>query len=321
MKEELIIEKIKTNLGKTVKNTFIKQDYLGKGGFAVCYKVIDSKTKQPYALKIINKSEIKTTRQKKKLLQEIQIHSELNHERIVKFHRPFEDEDCVYLLLELCRHKTLDELIQKRKRLTELEVRYYGKQILDGLRYLREQKIIHRDLKLGNLFLGEGLRIKIGDFGLATVLKNQLQLRKTVCGTPNFIAPEIVNSRKHSFEVDLWSFGIVIYTLLVGKSPFESDNINKTYEKIKRGKFSFPDYFEITKEAKNLLLNLLKVNQYQRLKIFQAMQHPFFLVGGLIPRSLPLDTLVNPPRHKFIRKYMDLDFLEHNKNIYQGYFN
>jgi polo-like kinase 1 len=105
----------------------------------------------------------------------------------------------------------LNELVKRRKRLTEFETQYYVHQMIMALKYLHSNKIIHRDLKLGNLFLNEKLEIKVGDFGLAAKLSFDGEKRKTICGTPNYIAPEILEGKTgHSFEVDIWSLGVIM---------------------------------------------------------------------------------------------------------------
>ena len=109
--------------------------------------------------------------------------------------------------------QTLMELLRERKTLTELEVRYYVAQLVDGIRHLHERNILHRDLKLANIFLGDGLSVKIADFGYAIRLSAATERRRSMCGTPNYIAPEILlgkNGPGHSFEVDLWTVGIVM---------------------------------------------------------------------------------------------------------------
>jgi polo-like kinase 1 len=93
-------------------------------------------------------------------------------------------------------------------------------QIVNGVQYLHENSILHRDIKLGNIFLNYKMEVKIGDFGLSTKLKNQREKRFTTCGTPNYIAPEILAEIGHSYEVDIWAIGIILYALLVGKPPF-----------------------------------------------------------------------------------------------------
>lgn len=148
----------------------------------------------------------------------------------------FEDEDNVYILLELCTRRSLMELHKRRRAVTEPEARYftnqvfisrkiYKIQIVLGCKYLHNKKIIHRDLKLGNLFLSEEMQVKIGDFGLATTLDFDGERKKTLCGTPNYIAPEMLDKKGHSYEVDVWAIGCILYTLLVGKPPFETDTL------------------------------------------------------------------------------------------------
>jgi len=167
-------------------------------------------------------------------MSEIKIHKGLMHKHVVQFHHFFEDAENVYILLELCTNQTMNELLRRRKRLTELEVQCYLVQILTAIKHLHKNKVIHRDLKLGNLFLSDKMEIKLGDFGLATQLDFEGERRRTVCGTPNYIAPEILESRSgHSYEVDVWSFGVIAYTLLIGKPPFETSDVKTTYRRIK----------------------------------------------------------------------------------------
>lgn len=126
------------------------------------------------------------------------------------------------------------ELHKRRRILTEPETRFFMKQITHGVSYLHNNKIIHRDLKLGNLLLDDNLVVKIGDFGLAAQIEYDGERKKTLCGTPNYIAPEILMKKGHSFEVDVWSIGCIMYTLLVGKPPFETNTLKDTYAKIKK---------------------------------------------------------------------------------------
>ncbi len=110
------------------------------------------------------------------------------------------------------------------------------------MKYLHKNKVIHRDLKLGNLFLNDKLEIKLGDFGLAAKLEFENEKRHTVCGTPNYLAPEILSNKEgHSFEVDIWSLGVVLFALVVGKPPFETNEVKMTYDKIRKGIYTFPE--------------------------------------------------------------------------------
>jgi polo-like kinase 1 len=130
--------------------------------------------------------------------------------------------------------------------------------MLSAIKYMHKNKIIHRDLKLGNLFLSEKMEIKIGDFGLATKVEFEGERKRTVCGTPNYIAPEILESKNgHSYEVDIWSLGVIIYTLLIGKPPFETNDVKSTYRRIRMNAYSFPEHIPISNGAKNLITRIL----------------------------------------------------------------
>lgn len=154
----------------------------------------------------------------------------------------------------------MSELLKRRKRLTEPEVRFYLQQLVESLKYLHQALIIHRDLKLGNLFLDANLRVKVGDFGLATKLSHADERKRTVCGTPNYLAPEILEGKDgHSFEVDIWSTGVVMYTLLVGKPPFESKDMKATYKRILANSYTFPEHITVSDEAKGLIRSMLQV--------------------------------------------------------------
>jgi polo-like kinase 1 len=174
----------------------------------------------------------------------------LRHANVVGFEHFFEDAENVYILLELCTNQSLNEMLKRRKRLTQIEVQCYSLQILASLKYLHAHRVLHRDLKLGNLFLSAGMQVKLGDFGLATKLDFENERKRTVCGTPNYIAPEIIDNSSsspgHSYEVDVWSMGVIIYTLLVGRPPFETSDVKATYKRIRNVEYSFPDTVQVS---------------------------------------------------------------------------
>ena len=159
------------------------------------------------------------------------LHKKVLHPSLVKLYSYFEDANFVYIILEICRKGSLMELHKRRKAITEPEARYFLEHILKGCDYLHDNKIIHRDLKLGNIFLNDNMEVKIGDFGLATEVGHDGERKKTLCGTPNYIAPEVLGKEGHSYEVDVWSLGCILYTLLAGKPPFESQTLNDTYSR------------------------------------------------------------------------------------------
>jgi polo-like kinase 1 len=307
---DTIIEETKIGSNSEVSIIkYLKKQFLGKGGFARVYEFECLSNKKKYASKIIPKSSLIKERRKQKLMSEIKIHRSLNHTNIVDFEHFFEDNDNVYILLELCTNQTMTELIRRRKRLTELEVQSYMIQIISGLNYLHSKKVIHRDLKIGNLFITEKMGIKIGDFGLAAKLDFEGEKKRTVCGTPNYIAPEVLDGQAgHSYEVDVWSLGVILYTLLIGKPPFETSEVKKTYDLIKRNAYSFPDYPNISKEAKSLITQILKLDPKRRPTLSEILKHEFFYTNTSIPKLLPVSTLAVPPSEAYIKKYNRLPY-------------
>ncbi|XP_029164581.1 serine/threonine-protein kinase polo isoform X2 [Nylanderia fulva] len=285
----------------TGKN-YMRGRFFGKGGFAKCYEITESKSHHVYAGKIVPKSLMIKSNQREKMTQEIAIHQTLNHKNIVGFHSFFDDSHNIYIILELCRKRSMMELHKRRKALSECETRYFMKQILDGVFYLHQHRIIHRDLKLGNLFLNDELQVKIGDFGLATKLEHDGERKKTVCGTPNYIAPEVLTKVGHSYEADVWSIGCIMYTLLVGKPPFETSSLKETYTRIKQVQYKTPQH--ISKPAMNMVANMLQLNPARRPSVAKLMKDTFF-TSGYMPTSLPLSCLTMAPR---------LDMLESHCN-------
>lgn len=305
---ELIEEKIVKSNGDEVTKKYTKGKFLGKGGFAKCYEFQCINNKRIYAAKIVSKANLSKSSAKQKLKSEIKIHKSLFHKHIVKFEHVFEDNDNVYILLELCKCKTLNDIMKKRKIITELEVKYFLDQILKAVNFMHKNKIIHRDLKLGNLFLNEDMEIKIGDFGLATIIEFQGQLRYTVCGTPNYIAPEILEGKNsgHSYEVDFWAIGVIVYTLLVGRPPYETDDVKETYKKIKANEYTYPPTIYVSNDAKDFISKLLVVNPSERMKVDQMRNHPF-MKNDPPPKKMPTTITTTPLDSTFLKNhYIDL---------------
>ena len=303
--KEVINEKIIKITGETEIVKYLKGTFLGRGGFAKCYIFQNLNTNKITAAKIIAKSSLGKSREKQKLINEIKIHKALHHNNIVHFEHYFEDNDNVFLLLELCSNKSLNELLKRRKVLTELEVQVYVLQIIKALKYLHSHRIIHRDLKLSNLFLSENMELKVGDFGLATKLDFEGEKKRTVCGTPNYIAPEILDGKfGYSFEVDIWSLGVIIYTLIIGKPPFETDNVKETYKKIKLNKYSFPINSVISDYAKNLITDILVTDPSKRPTLDDILESDFFYMGISLPKTLNVSTLSVPPTLDYIKQYI-----------------
>ena len=303
--QSIVEEKITKVNGEVQIRKYIKGRLLGKGGFAKCYEFINQETEHSSAAKVIPKKSLVKSRAKQKLISEIKIHKSLHHPNIVAFEHYFEDSENVYLLIEICHNQTLNELLKRRKKLTELEVQCYSTQIIKALKYLHSHRVIHRDLKLGNLFISEKMEIKVGDFGLATKLEFDGERKRTVCGTPNYIAPEILEGKTgHSYEVDVWSLGVIMYTLIIGKPPFETNNVKETYKRIKMGNYSFPENAVISEPAKDLIQSILVLDPHKRPKLEEILKHDFFNIGITIPKTMQQSTLACPPSLNYIRQYI-----------------
>uniref|UniRef100_A0A6Q2XX20 Serine/threonine-protein kinase PLK n=1 Tax=Esox lucius TaxID=8010 RepID=A0A6Q2XX20_ESOLU len=279
---------------------------LGKGGFAKCYEMTDLSTSKVYAAKIIPHTRVSKPHQREKIDREIELHRVLHHKHIVHFYHHFEDKDNIYILLEYCSRRSLAHILKARKVLMEPEVRYYLRQIVSGLKYLHEQEILHRDLKLGNFFVSESMELKVGDFGLAAKLEPAGDRKKTICGTPNYLSPEVLNKQGHGCESDVWALGCVMYTMLLGRPPFETTNLKETYRCIREARFSLPS--TLSSQARQLISSLLAKTPEDRPLLDHILRHDFF-TQGFMPERLPAscchsapDFHVSSPAKSFFKK-------------------
>ncbi|KAJ6216981.1 hypothetical protein RDWZM_008138 [Blomia tropicalis] len=284
------VPEIIVNPGNNKK--YKKGKFLGRGGFANVFEFIDMSDNKSLACKVISKTQLVKDKNKAKMSLEISIHRSVDHKHIVKFFNFFEDENFVYILLELCGKRSMMEMHKRRKLITEPELRYYVRQITLACVYLHDNKIVHRDLKLGNLFLNDDMQVKVGDFGLASKLISG-ERKKTLCGTPNYIAPEILLEAGHGFEVDVWSLGCIVYTLIIGKPPFETDQLKNTYRRIKKNDYTIPSH--INKQLANFIAGMLQSDPSKRPTMKQILNDPY-LTHNYIPSSLPTTCLSIAPR-------------------------
>ena len=148
------------------------------------------------------------------------------------------------------------------------------------------------------------MQLKVGDFGLAAKIIFDGEKKHTICGTPNYIAPEILDAKiGHSYEVDFWSIGVICYTLLVGRPPFESPEVKQTYKKIKSNQYQFPEGVPMSEAAKSFIRALLKTEPSQRINLKEMLAHEFMSMNK-IPDLMPISTLVCPPSQTFNKTYL-----------------
>ena len=254
------------------------------------------------ATKLVKKSVIDSSKSKRRHLQdEISIHTSLSHPHVVQCMRVFEDMAYLYILMEYCPNRTLQDVLKKRRRISEGECQYYAWQVLDGLAYIHSQGVLHRDLKPANIFLDKDMRVKIADFGLAERLRSDgTSARKTFCGTPSFISPEVIRKRGgHSAQSDVWAVGITMYMLMVGKPPFEGSSSDATYRRILRATtLVWPSgtHLGVSAAAKDVVQLMLQHDPAQRINVARAKGHVFFENR---PQQLPASAqLTCPPAFK-----------------------
>lgn len=186
-------------------------------------------------------------------------------------------------------------MLKKRKCLTLPEIRRFMIQICGAVKYLHTRHVVHRDLKTGNLFLDANMNVQVGDFGLAALLVTEKEMevkrRTTMCGTPNYLAPEILEKGKgHNEKVDLWSIGVITYTLAVGKAPFHASSKEEIYKKLKQGEYKWPElsatHNDISTDLRNTVASLL-VPEEERPEPDDIIGQPFFRMG-YVPHHIPV---------------------------------
>ncbi|KAJ3158441.1 Serine/threonine-protein kinase plk4 [Geranomyces michiganensis] len=271
-------------------------EMLGRGGFGFVHRAI-SKSAGTYgrevAIKMIDKRLMKAANMSRRVANEVEVHWQLHHPSILELYNYFEDHSFVYLVMEICQNGELYQYIHHRKcPLTEPEARGVVAQVVRGLLYLHAHGIIHRDLKLSNLLLTENLDVKIADFGLAVKLNELDGEQKTMCGTPNYISPEIVSRLPYGLTSDVWSLGCMVVTLLTGKPPFESKAVKSTLDKVTRVEYTLPA--NLSPDVRDLVHRLLQKDPKKRLALTKVLSHPFFNptspVSSLRPLSAVFDS-------------------------------
>ena len=261
---------------------YYKVRLLGEGNHSKCYEFKCYENNKLFAAKVYNKKNL----EKQKFMNEINIHKSLYHSNIVAFNNYFADKENIYILLELCQNQTLNELLKRRKTLTEIEVQCYLIQLIKALKYLHSRDIIHCNLKLQHLFLTDKMELKLGGFGSAINAFDK-ERKKVFYDSSNYIPPEILNNKEeYSYEVDIWSSGVILYTLLIGNNPFEAKDIETTFKKIKINGYIFPKMAIISEEAKDLISKILVLDSSKRPSLDQILSHDYFKQNNTIPELM-----------------------------------
>jgi len=257
---------------------FSQQRIVGTGTFGTVALVKHRPTKKLYALKVLNKRRIVATRQVVHLRSERDILSKVDHPFVVKIYKTYKDDENVCLLMDHVPGGELFEYIRRAKRFSTSQARFFAAEVVVALAHLHSHGIVYRDLKPENVLLDSEGHIKLIDFGFAKVLEPS-ERAYTMCGTPEYIAPEVVLSRGHDKSVDWWSLGVLLYEMLMGSPPFVHQERSHLFELIVTGKVRYSHRVDSTAKALcNALLVTEPSNRLGNLRggVNGIKLHPFF---------------------------------------------
>eukprot|EP01087_Luapelamoeba_hula_P012824 TRINITY_DN361_c0_g1_i1.p1 TRINITY_DN361_c0_g1~~TRINITY_DN361_c0_g1_i1.p1 ORF type:complete len:351 (-),score=82.96 TRINITY_DN361_c0_g1_i1:244-1296(-) len=255
-------------------------DEIGKGGFSIVYSATRKKDKEEFAVKCIKK-EMVEGEDIKLLRREVQIMKRLDHPNILKLYEVYEDDVQFFLVMELVKGKELFDKIVERGMYSERDASNIIYQVVSAVDYLHENGIAHRDLKPENLLSAgeeENEIVKIADFGFSKSFAGEdAEKLMTSCGSPGYVAPEILTAESYDKSVDMWSVGVIIYILLSGYPPFYADSAPALFKKIMDVKYDFDDsvWDDISDSAKDLIRNLLVKEPNNRFTAKQCLEHPW----------------------------------------------
>eukprot|EP00808_Paulinella_micropora_P028922 g49350.t1 len=271
-------------MGNSIRKDEIAKHYkiegkLGAGSFATVKKATRRSDGQIFAVKIIKKNELKPE-EIMVVHDEVEIMHKIDHPHCVKFIEMFETKTKLYMIMELLTGGELFDRIVEKQAFSEKEAVGVVRAVAEALQYLHRQGIVHRDLKPENLLCSnktDDFVIKITDFGLAKFRLNANATMNTACGTPGYVAPEVLKNEAYGPEVDVWSLGVIMYILLCGFPPFYHAKTSELYKLIKAGRYSFPEEYwgGISKDAKHLVSRCLTVNPKERITPQGILEHPW----------------------------------------------
>ncbi|EAS03898.3 Serine/Threonine kinase domain protein (macronuclear) [Tetrahymena thermophila SB210] len=256
---------------------FQRLNYISKGQFGMVWKMKELKSEKIVAVKQINKEDVIKQNMYTNLKREIEIQSHLMHKHIIECYGYYTTDLKVFIILEYAQKGSLSDLI-KLKQLNFLSEQQIAKiiyQLATALSYLRERKVLHRDIKLENILIDYNGDVKLGDFG-CSVIDFYQKGRSTFCGTVDYLSPEILSIKQQGVEADVWALGVVFYELLYQAPPFQGEDKLQKMNNIYDQKWSFLDnQRQISNQAKNLLLQLLNPDKEKRFKPHQIIESEY----------------------------------------------
>jgi len=267
-------EEAKVQRTPTVEDKYDMKDVLGTGAFSQVRLAECREDGHMYAIKIIDKKALKG--KEDSLENEIRVLKRLDHRNVVKLLEAYESRTCVYLVMELVTGGELFDRIVEKGSYSEKDAADLIKQVLSAVAYMHDQGVVHRDLKPENLLYyspDPDSKIMISDFGLSKMEESGVMA--TACGTPGYVAPEVLAQKPYGKAVDVWSIGVISYILLCGYPPFYDENDANLFAQILKGEFEFdsPYWDDISEEAKDFIRSLMCVNVEHRLTCEAALDH------------------------------------------------
>ncbi|XP_055960246.1 CBL-interacting serine/threonine-protein kinase 8 isoform X3 [Mercurialis annua] len=248
---------------------------IGEGTFAKVKFAQNTETGESVAMKVLDRSTIIKHKMVDQIKREISIMKLVRHPYVVRLHEVLASRTKIYIILEFITGGELFDKIVHHGRLSEAEARRYFQQLIDGVDYCHSKGVYHRDLKPENLLLDSQENLKISDFGLSASPEEGVSLLRTTCGTPNYVAPEVLSHKGYDGAVaDVWSCGVILYVLMAGYLPFDELDLTTLYSKIERAEFSCPSWFPVG--AKSLIHKILDPKPATRITIEQIRDDEWF---------------------------------------------
>ena len=265
----------------TIEDFYELCETLGCGTFSKVKRAVHRRTGLTYAIKVIDKAALAENRES--LLTEISILKQVKHSNVIGLIEIFETRRKLFLVMEMLTGGELFDRVVEKGTFSEKDASELMKKVLEATEYLHNLGIVHRDLKPENLLYtdkSDAAEIKVADFGLSKFVSAN-DLLKTACGTPGYVAPEVLTLQGYQKAVDLWSIGVILYILLCGSPPFYAENDADMFELIKEARYDFPEPYwtDISDSAKDLVRNLLQKDPKKRYTTKQALAHPW-IAGG-----------------------------------------
>jgi len=259
-------------------NDFDQIRVIGKGSFGKVILVKKKNAEKYYAMKVLIKDNIMRKNQVEHTKTERRVLEQIDHPFIVKLHYAFQTTDRLYFILDFCAGGELFFHLSKLRRLNEKLARLYSAEIVLALGHLHSRGIIYRDLKPENILLSSDGHIKLADFGLAKQLNNGIQQATSLCGTPEYLPPEILDHKGYGYAVDWWNLGMVLYEMLTGLPPWYTTDQTKLFERIRKAKLTFPSW--VSSQAGDIIRKFLHRVPDQRLggvrDVDEVKEHIFF---------------------------------------------